>query len=120
MDYTRKEFLTVLGALSGSALLGCGSSNSSTDMGIQHCDSNIQLNHGHVLNLSPAQVAAGAASSTNTNYDIMGTADHTHTVTLTPAQHVALEAASPANVTSTMTNSATYGLHDHMVTVTCA
>ncbi len=68
-------------------------------------------NHGHALTIP----AADLDSATNMTYSILGTANHPHSVTFTPAQLQALKAGQGVTVQST-TNS----LHDHAVTATCA
>jgi hypothetical protein len=54
-------------------------------------------------------------SMTDMTYDIRGTADHTHSVTLTSAQ-LALLKTPGATVTVVSTNT---GFHTHDVTVSC-
>lgn len=71
----------------------------------------IAANHGHVLVVSKADVAAGAAKT----YDIRGTADHAHSVTVTTAMFTMLR----GNTAIATTSSADSG-HSHMVTVMCA
>jgi hypothetical protein len=71
----------------------------------------ISGNHGHALTIP----AADLDSATNMTYSILGTANHAHSVTFTPAQLQALKAGQGVTVQST-TNS----FHDHAVTATCA
>lgn len=124
MDITRKEFLGRLiqaaaGVAGVAVVVGCGSSASTTpDGGGQvSCLMNgttyvIGGNHGHVLMVSKEDVAAGAEKT----YDIMGTASHTHAVTVTAAMFVTLQANTSVMMTSTVGNST----HTHTVTVMCA
>jgi len=73
--------------------------------------STIGANHGHVLVVSKADVAAGTART----YDIRGTAGHTHSVTVTAAMFTQLK----GNTTITTTSSVDAG-HAHSITVMCA
>lgn len=59
--------------------------------------------------------AADFTASGPTTYDITGTADHPHSITLTAAQRTTLLAGTPVTTTST-----TDSLHSHDVTVACA
>jgi hypothetical protein len=72
---------------------------------------NISANHGHAL-----AVPSGDVDSTvDMVYNIMGTADHNHLVTLTAAQLAQLKAKTAVTVISTV------GVgHTHSVTVSCA
>ena len=71
----------------------------------------IAANHGHVLTVTAADAAAGVDKT----YDIMGTATHTHSVTITAAMFATLETGVVIASTSTVTNS-----HQHDITVICA
>ena len=73
--------------------------------------STIGANHGHVLVVSKADVAAGTAKT----YDIRGAATHTHSVTVTAAIFAQLK----GNTTVTMASSLDAG-HAHSITVMCA
>ena len=68
-------------------------------------------NHGHALTIPVADLDA----ATNMTYSILGTANHPHSVTFTPAQLQALKAGQGVTVQST-----TDAFHDHAVTATCA
>jgi len=68
-------------------------------------------NHGHVLTVTAADAAAGVDKT----YDIMGTASHTHSVTITAAMFAMLETG-----VAIMTNSTVTASHDHPITVVCA
>jgi hypothetical protein len=85
------------------------------NMGMASCSMNgtivaIAGNHGHVLVVSKADVAAGAQKM----YSIQGGSLHDHIVTLTTADFAQL--AANASV-STVSSSAG---HTHTITVTCA
>ena len=71
----------------------------------------ISGNHGHTLVVP----AADLESTTNQSYSILGTADHNHTVVLTPAQLQLIKAKTAALV-----NSSTEQFHFHEVTVNCS
>lgn len=80
------------------------------------CDTNaptdtIAANHGHVLVVT----AADAAAAADKTYDIMGTASHTHSVTITAAMFAVLETGTLITTTSTTTSG-----HSHGITVMCA
>ena len=131
MQITRKEFLgrLIQGAagLAGIAMVvGCGSSTSGDPTpdassggdagGTAACATNgtvstIESNHGHVLIVSKADVTTGAQKS----YDITGTADHPHTVTVT----VDMFARLKGNTSITMASTTDDG-HSHGVIVMCA
>lgn len=108
---TRREILFALAAL--ALLPACGDDDASPTDGGGSCSrttSSIDSNHGHVLAVSGADVAAGAART----YDIMGSAGHTHSVTLSASDFAALQSAGMVVVTS-----ATGSGHMHAITVTC-
>ena len=67
-------------------------------------------NHGHVLVVSKADVAAGIDKT----YNIQGVALHDHTVTVTAAQFAMLAANTSISTVSSPT------VHTHGITVTCA
>ena len=114
---TRKEFLGVMG-VGVAVIAGCGSSDSAADANssIGNCLANgtsvtIAANHGHVLVVSKDEVAAAVDKT----YDIMGTATHTHGVTVTAANFATLSGNHSINVTTTTGNG-----HTHNITVVCA
>ena len=121
MSMTRKEFLgTMLGAAGALALAGCGGDDGggSADAAAKSCVMNgttvsIDANHGHVLMVSKADVMAGVDKT----YDIMGTAAHTHSVTVTAANFASL--ASSPNM-SIMVTSTVSSAHSHGITILCA
>jgi hypothetical protein len=96
---------------------GPGSGAGSASACIQNGTSvNIVANHGHVLVVSKEDVAAAQAKT----YDIMGTADHTHTVSITAAMFAQLASDQAIMTQSTVNTSATFGTHNHPVMVACA
>ena len=70
----------------------------------------ITANHGHVLMVPLADVMAGV----EVTYDIQGTADHAHTVTLDADHFAMLEQGIQVTVASSFAG------HNHQVTVACA
>jgi hypothetical protein len=118
MTLTRKEFLSsVMTAAAGAAgaalLVACGSS--SDDDGGGNClmagvNASIGANHGHALVVTAADVMAGAAKM----YDIKGSADHTHSVTVSAGVFAML-----ASNQSAMTISTTVDNHSHTIMLTC-
>jgi len=78
-----------------------GSSSSSDESGA------ISNNHGHVAVVTGAQIVAG----NTVQLDIRGSADHTHTVTLTAAAIQVIKQRQPVITDSTTTSG-----HDHTVT----
>jgi len=70
----------------------------------------IAANHGHILTVT----AADAAAAVDKTYDIMGTATHTHSVTITAAMFAMLETGVVISTTST-----TDAGHSHGITVMC-
>jgi len=70
----------------------------------------ISGNHGHTLTINEADLD----STTDKTYNIMGTADHNHSVTFTVAQLGMLKGGQMVTVASTTTNG-----HMHNVTASC-
>jgi hypothetical protein len=119
MIMTRKHFLR-LALLGGASLAAaCGGSadgpaamqGPSGDCAANGSGATIGGNHGHVLVVSKADIVAGAQKT----YDIRGTADHTHQVTLTAADMASLQQNIGAHEASTVTLS-----HSHSIAVSCA
>jgi len=124
---TRREVLFALGAL--ALLPACGGDDTPTpgtdagrDTGTPPVDlggggscaavtSRIDANHGHVLAVPAADIAAGTAQT----YGIMGSSGHTHSVTLSATDFASLQSDGMVVVTST-----TSSAHMHAITVTCA
>jgi hypothetical protein len=73
----------------------------------------IQLNHGHVLIVSVADITAAVDKT----YDITGGALHSHMVTITAAQFASLAANTAIMTTSTL--SIGVGGHTHGILVAC-
>jgi len=128
----RTEFLRSALALAGAGIGAAGLAACSNDNGYggnpapgpgdaggggltNACDTHapsdaIAGNHGHVLTVT----AADATAAVDKAYDIMGTASHTHSVTITAAMFAMLETG--AVITTTSTTSAG---HSHGITVMC-
>jgi hypothetical protein len=122
MSMTRKEFLgTLIGAAGAAAVLGaCGGDDGGGVDGAvgRSCAMNgtsvtIGNNHGHVLVVSASDVSTGAAKT----YDITGTSDHAHMVTVSAANFATLQSNANGSVMVTSTSG---GGHTHAVTVICA
>jgi hypothetical protein len=75
----------------------------------------ISTNHGHILAVSKEDVAAGVDKS----YDIHGSANHTHTVTVTADKFAALAANNAIMTTSSLNDSSTFGTHNHVIMIVC-
>jgi hypothetical protein len=108
MEISRKRFIESLA--SGTVLLliqGCGGDDDEPPPP-SACGVTITNNHGHVLTIASADLS----STTSKTYDIQGTADHTHNVTLSPTQLAQLKSGGSVSVTSTQTNQ-----HSHPITI---
>jgi len=117
----RREFTAeaALAALAGVMITvsGCGGggggggysspSSPSTPSAGTDKSGTISSNHGHLAVVTGAQLIAGNA----VQLDIRGSADHTHTVTLTAAAIQAIQAGRPAVTDSTSSTG-----HVHSVT----
>ena len=119
MTLTRKEFLsTVMTAAAGAAgaalLVACGGGSDDDDSGgncvMSGASVNIGGNHGHSMSVTAAEVSAGVAKT----YDIRGSADHTHSVTISAGAFAML-----ATNQSAMTISTTVDNHSHNIMVSC-
>lgn len=120
MSLTRKEFLgSMIGLASGAAgavlLVGCGGDEASGDAGATSCSMNgstteIGGNHGHMLVVSKADIAAGVSKT----YDITGSADHAHSVAIGASFFAMLQ-----NNMAVTTSSSTVDSHSHSIMVTC-
>ena len=114
---TRRELLASLGVVAaGAALAACGDDGGGSIDAAVSCDDNgttsvITQNHGHVLVVTQEDIAAGVDKT----YDIMGTALHTHSVTITAAQFAMLAQNMSATTTSSVATS-----HSHGIVVMCA
>jgi len=116
---TRKQFGSTL--LGGTVLLliqSCGGGGGSDGYSAAPppggsgtgCNDSIADNHGHVLVIATADLD----STTDKTYDIHGTADHTHSVTLTAADLAKLKSHVTVMVTTTVTLA-----HSHVITISC-
>ena len=121
MSMTRKEFLgTLVGAAGAAALAACGGDDGGgTDASFQRSCAmngtsvNIDGNHGHVLMVTSSDVTTGAAKT----YDIMGTATHTHSVTVAATDFAKLQSNANGSIQVTSTSG---GGHTHTITIICA
>jgi hypothetical protein len=112
MTISRKAFLVQLVG-GGWALASCGGGGDSpapAPPAGAGCVATIAANHGHVLAIS----AADLNSLADITYDILGGADHTHSVTFTAAQLAQLKAGNSVSVTSTTTFA-----HSHSISERC-
>ena len=114
MDINRKRFLGIAaGSSAGVLLAGCGGGGyGGGGTPASSCGSTIANNHGHSVPIAVADLD----STTTEAYNITGSADHGHTITLSPAQLAQLKAGTTVTVTST-----TGGIdnHSHVVATTC-
>jgi hypothetical protein len=108
---TRRE---VLIGIAGMALVpACGPAGGGSPDAASSgpmCSSMIANNHGHVLTVPPSDLAAPA----DHDFDIHGSADHTHTVTITAAQFSLLAGGGTLSVTWSIG-----GGHTHACMVHC-
>lgn len=129
MKLDRKEFLRTALAMAGlgfvgSRIAGCGGDATSDPSGAagsgggntNACEADapvetIATNHGHVLEVSQADVAAGTLKM----YSIMGTSAHDHTVTVSPGNFTTLRAGNTVQLTSSSGSG-----HTHGITIVCA
>lgn len=114
---TRKQFL---GALGGSTVVlwlqACGGGGGDAggggggNAGCGASGADISGNHGHSLTIDEADLD----STTDKTYNIMGSANHDHTVTFTVAQLGMLKNGQSVTVASSSSAS-----HTHNVTASC-
>ncbi len=113
---TRKGFCSsVLGATALLLIQSCGGGGSSYGSGTGAtagvgCSNTIAANHGHILTIALADLD----SVTDKTYDIVGSADHSHSVTLTVAQLRTLKTGASVTTISSTTLS-----HQHDIVITC-
>jgi hypothetical protein len=109
---TRREWFALAG---GALLAACGGDDGTTMTPVSCVDNgtvvNILQNHGHMLVVSIDDIMAAADKT----YDIMGTALHTHSVTVTAAQFQMLQTNESITLHSTVDSS-----HSHGIVVMCA
>src|SRR5205085_10770360 len=117
VELTRKEFLLLL--VGGAAVAACGGSEEAAPPAVGvvggNCAANgsaatIVANHGHVLAVSKADIAAGVEKT----YDITGSANHAHQVTLTAADMAKLQANTSIGEVCTLDDG-----HTHRIVVVC-
>lgn len=123
-EWTRRDFTvrSVLAMLSGVAITvtGCGGSNSpaapsstppptspTPPAGNNDITGSVAANHGHIAVITGAQLTAGNA----VNLDIMGNANHSHTVALSATEIGQIAGSTRVQKTSTNTSG-----HAHTVT----
>ena len=94
----------------GVLTAACGGGDDDDDTKGGACKSEIASNHGHALSISAADKMAGVAKE----YDIKGSADHSHTVSL-----AADDFADLSGGTVVILESSTDSGHSHAVTITC-
>ena len=121
ITFLRKLTGTIFIGLPLVGIIGCSSSdddepNNPGNGGNANClangtKSSITANHGHVLKVSVNDIEAGV----DKQYDIMGTATHSHNVTVTATNFATLKTNQQIQVSSTSGDS-----HTHSVTVSCA
>jgi hypothetical protein len=118
MDATRREVLVLI--VGGVAAAACGGGGGGGSSGAnclaKGTNTQIEMNHGHTMSVLIADINAGVDKT----YDIHGTADHTHTVTITAADFASLKQNMSAQRNTTITTSATFGTHLHTIFVSCA
>ena len=101
MQTTRRHFIQITFAAGASALglSACGDDSPSTGGGDAGMSLTVTIasNHGHVANVTMADVTAAADKT----YDIQGSAGHTHSVTVTAADFATLTNTGSVTITST-------------------
>jgi hypothetical protein len=115
---TRKNFCrSVLGSTALLLIESCGGGGSgdSSPPGAAAgagagCGNTIAANHGHILTIALTDLD----SATDISYNILGIADHTHSVTLTVAQLRTLKTGASVGTTSSTSFS-----HQHDIVITC-
>jgi hypothetical protein len=113
MIITKRSFVrgSVGVCVAGVMTAACGGDDDDDDTSSGGaCTTQIASNHGHALTVSAADKMTGAAKE----YDIKGSADHSHTVSLS-----AEDFADLASGTILIMNSSTDAGHEHEVTITC-
>ncbi|NNK73925.1 MAG: hypothetical protein HKO94_12115 [Flavobacteriaceae bacterium] len=73
-------------------------------------DSEITGNHGHSVFVSAEDIEAGAEKT----YNIQGTGDHNHQITITEADFLALKNNNAVSFLTNQTNG-----HEHSVSISC-
>ncbi len=124
MGIDRRQFCESVGG--GTALLflaSCGGGSSGYGMSapapapVPGCGAvTITGNHGHTLTIPMADLT----SMVDKTYSIQGSADHNHTITLTPVQLGQIGGKMAVIVSSTTGMSAYFAVHAHDVTSNCS
>jgi hypothetical protein len=94
----------------GVLAAACGGGNNDSSSGAGVCSATISANHGHALNITAADKMTGAAK----DYDIRGTASHSHTVSLSAGDFAMLSSGDTVNVTSSVSQG-----HSHDLSIKC-
>jgi hypothetical protein len=119
MDLTRRELLAAAATAAATVIAACGGGDDdgapAIDAAPANCLANgtravISYNHGHDFTVPGADIAGGNAHS----YDITGSADHSHSVSLTAEDMATLADNRPLQVTSSAG-----GGHTHMISIYC-
>jgi hypothetical protein len=117
MKITRRQFLGTAAVVGAAAACGGGGGDDGAgpmkDCVVNGTTATIGSNHGHTITVSMVDVMAGVDKT----YDIMGTAAHTHSVTVTAANFASLVSNPDGSV---MVNSTSSNAHTHTVTILCA
>ena len=117
MDINRKRFLCIAASGGAGVLLhACGGGGYGGGSGTpaSACGSTVGPPiHGHAVTIAVPDLA----STTAKTYDITGTADHGHSITLTPTQLAQLQSGVAVTVTSTAGG---VDGHTHTVATSCA
>jgi hypothetical protein len=120
MKLTRRQFLvtTIGGAAVIAACGGDDGGGSDASTGERNCATNgtsatISANHGHTIMVTASDITAGQDKT----YNIQGTSDHAHMVTVTAANFSTLQSNANGSVMVTSTSG---GGHTHSVTIVCA
>lgn len=114
MQIDRKQFLGItLGTGAAWALQACGGGGySGGSTPTSSCSAAIGTNHGHTLTITVTDLESAADKI----YDIAGSADHTHSVSLTLSQLSSLKSGISVSVTSTPGG---VDNHSHVVNASC-
>jgi hypothetical protein len=112
MRITRRELLLGTAATALAIPPGCGGGSSGTDASVACAapTASIGANHGHVVTLPAADVAAGAMRT----YDVTG-GTHTHQVTISASQFAMMRDGAAVMIMTT-----TFDAHEHTITFRCA
>jgi hypothetical protein len=114
MNITKRSFVRgSLGVCAAGVLTAACGGDDDDDTATNNggaCTTEIASNHGHALTISATDKMTGAAKE----YDIKGSADHSHMVSLS-----ADDFADLASGTIVIVTSSTNEGHSHDVTITC-